>query len=366
MCAILVSADWHLNDNPRDSYRHEWQKQLRDLIADHNVHTLVFLGDLTDEKDNHSAALVNGIVNHLTKLHEVLATCPVCGGGGFSSPGTGYGDVCSECGGQRKNKRPQIFIMKGNHDYVNPECPFFKFTSALPDVTWINTPCIRKIDGTRFLFLPHTHNYQVDWAEIDFAKADMILAHNTFAGTVSESGQQLGGIPTTIFPKDVPVISGDIHMPQDVGCVTYVGSPYTVDFGDSFKPRVLLLDSDGTTKSIPCTGPQKRLVVATDAGNAISKLNAVKGDIVKLRVALNPADKDQWPTIKRELFERATEMGVRLHAIEAIVDKPTAGKHYKVSSSKVRRDDEVLKAYCTSRSISKECQYTAIEIVKEG
>ena len=27
--------------------------------------------------------------------------CKVCGGSGFSTPGTGYGDVCGECGGQR-------------------------------------------------------------------------------------------------------------------------------------------------------------------------------------------------------------------------------------------------------------------------
>lgn len=28
--------------------------------------------------------------------------CPVCGGSGFERPGTGYNDVCSECGGQEE------------------------------------------------------------------------------------------------------------------------------------------------------------------------------------------------------------------------------------------------------------------------
>jgi hypothetical protein len=31
-----------------------------------------------------------------------LVDCPVCGGSGFSGRGTGYDDVCGECGGQKK------------------------------------------------------------------------------------------------------------------------------------------------------------------------------------------------------------------------------------------------------------------------
>lgn len=33
--------------------------------------------------------------------NPILVDCARCGGSGFSSPGTGYGDVCSECGGLR-------------------------------------------------------------------------------------------------------------------------------------------------------------------------------------------------------------------------------------------------------------------------
>jgi hypothetical protein len=32
---------------------------------------------------------------------QPLRDCRVCGGSGFSGRGTGYDDVCSECGGQR-------------------------------------------------------------------------------------------------------------------------------------------------------------------------------------------------------------------------------------------------------------------------
>lgn len=39
--------------------------------------------------------------------------CPRCGGSGFSQPGTGYDDVCSECGGLRKVRIP-VAGRKGN------------------------------------------------------------------------------------------------------------------------------------------------------------------------------------------------------------------------------------------------------------
>jgi hypothetical protein len=35
-------------------------------------------------------------------IGEDVRECPSCGGSGFSGYGSGYGDVCSECGGQKQ------------------------------------------------------------------------------------------------------------------------------------------------------------------------------------------------------------------------------------------------------------------------
>lgn len=42
-------------------------------------------------------------LKHLENLeaHPLLATCAKCGGSGFSGRGSGYDDVCDECGGTR-------------------------------------------------------------------------------------------------------------------------------------------------------------------------------------------------------------------------------------------------------------------------
>lgn len=42
----------------------------------------------------------------LEDKYDHLLDCKVCGGSGFSTPGTGYGNVCSECIGGRTGPRP--------------------------------------------------------------------------------------------------------------------------------------------------------------------------------------------------------------------------------------------------------------------
>ena len=75
--STLVTADLHLNNNSRDSYRHAFIGELIELIKAHKVDTLLVLGDLTHEKDCHNAELVNAIIN--TTLY-ILQSLPVLKG----------------------------------------------------------------------------------------------------------------------------------------------------------------------------------------------------------------------------------------------------------------------------------------------
>lgn len=332
MGKVLLTTDWHLNSNPRDAYRHDWQRELCSVVADNHVDTVAFLGDLTDDKDNHSAALVNKIIDHLSNLRDKCA---------------------------------HIYFLRGNHDYVNPDCPFFQFIEAMPGFSWINTPQhlrVPGLGGRTALFLPHTHDYERDWHDVPFDRdADVIFAHNTFAGTISESGKQLTGIPTSVFPKGVPVYSGDIHIPQEVGPVTYVGSPYTVDFGDDYQPRVLILN--GTrVQSIPCSGTQKRLIEATSAKHALRRLGNISNkDIVKLRVAV--ADRTKWKATKQWLLDEASKLGVRV-LLEPVLEQqqPRTGKRYRVEAA--RRDDEVFADYCAALGVPEDLAKAGMRYVR--
>lgn len=49
--------------------------------------------------------------------------CPRCGGGGFDSPGTGYNNVCSECGGH--GEVPEWMVeKKTERECPDNECDF--------------------------------------------------------------------------------------------------------------------------------------------------------------------------------------------------------------------------------------------------
>lgn len=339
---VLVTSDWHLNGKLRDRYRHDWVRdELPQLIVKHKVYDILMLGDLTDDFDNHPASLVNDIIDLL-----VAATAP-----------------SDNIPWQRR-----LYLMRGNHDYVDPTTPFFKFTKRVPGITWINSPCVYELDDIgSALFLPHTRDYKEDWKRFgnDFKRADICFAHNTFDGTISESGAQLSGIPPSVFPSDLMVISGDIHKRQDVGNITYVGSPYTVDFGDDFKPRVLLL-ADGKVKSIACSGPQKRLIAPKDDGDLRRALKeaGASGDIVKLRITVGKSEQENWGTIKRLIAEEALNMGVRLHSIEPVMPEAIkAASKYRAKAGKPKRDDEVVKEYCKTTGVEDSLTQAGLAIV---
>lgn len=303
--ATLITADLHLNDNPRDQYRHDWfQLALPSYIKKYAIDRLLILGDLTEEKNRHSDWLVNQIVDTLFALGKL---CPV-------------------------------IILRGNHDYINPEYPFFAFASRIQNVTWINRP--RELGYE--LWLPHTRDFENEW-EIDrFSEFKLIYAHNTFQNARSEHGFQLDGIPLSVFRKSNTVISGDVHVPQTLGPVTYVGAPYTIDFGDDFEPRVLRLYDGNHFESIRCAGPQKRLV----QWNGKKWVSA--GDVVKVEAEVDdPAD---WPKIKDEIYSWGERVGVTIFKAVPIMQR----KKQKLAKRQLhspKEDAHVIKEYAKATGL---------------
>ena len=318
---MLVTADLHFTDNPRDSYRFDFLPWFEEQARKKRVSHVVIAGDITEEKDRHSAWLVNKITGQLKSLSE-------------------------QC---------RVVILPGNHDYKTRENPFFEFLKHIPSITWISEPSDNPDIGAaadgmpRCLFLPHTANYERDWAKINFKGYYWIFAHNTFTGARGDNGRQLTGIPLSIFPKDAQVIAGDIHVPQTIGCLTYVGAPYRVDFGDDYEPRILHLQG-GEFDSIPVPGQQKRLVEINSIADLKRRAKDIaKGDILKVRVNLNGDERDQWPEMQEQVKEWGREHGFVVHTVQPKME--AAGKSKAVDRSEARSDAELLEAYAESRGV---------------
>lgn len=331
---ILVTGDLHLNDNSRDSYRHKFMRTLRDIMRKHKPAGLIILGDICDDKDRHSAWLVNKVVDHIARC---AAICPV-------------------------------IALKGNHDYVDIATPFFGFLARVPGVTWVDIPQTGETPSTLVqmglsgaLFLPHTRDYERDWAGLmekgRIGTYSHIFAHNTFDGADAGHGRKLRGIPTTIFPKGSTVISGDIHSPQKLGPVIYAGAPYRVDFGDDYEPRLLFMDGKKIT-SMPAPGAQKRLV---EFGVDKKRLTIIKpggqqaGDILKVRVHIdNRSAMEQWAEHRAAIYEWGEKHEYAIHQVQPMLTeaarKQRAPNLPKVKDV-VKSDDQIFGDYVKARDI---------------
>lgn len=314
---ILVTADLHLSDNARDEYRHAFMKALPGIVAKRKAEGVIILGDLTEEKDRHSAWLVNMMVKHLTAL------------------------------------KVPVIVMRGNHDGISADEPFFGFLRNIPNMRWINDPTPSQQLGTWWherlgpsLFLPHTRDYERDWKDVRplFKHRDYIFAHNTFKGAMSDNGaRQLDGIPTDIFHKHDWVLAGDVHKPQNIGPVTYVGAPYRVDFGDDYAPRVALLRRDqGPTFVRLDHMPQKRLVEFKSTADLVKRDNINKGDILKVR--MHVADYAAWQGVREQIMEWGEKYGYHVHTAIPII-RVKAQRAVVLERAERRDDSEVLKEY---------------------
>lgn len=334
----LVTADLHLSENPRDQYRFDFMKSLRTLVKKYEVDLLIVVGDLTEAKDRHNADLVNRVVTEFYKFSQL-------------SP---------------------VVVSSGNHDWhADAQNPFFSFLRRIAGISWVGTPTsstdlpippLQKLGSS--IFLPFAPNPEKDWKGLKLGQYNRIFCHQAFRGAISESGRTLDfGTPVDIFPKGSNVIAGDIHKPQQIGPVTYVGAPYTIDFGDDYEPRVLLLDK-GKMRSIPCEGSQKRLIDGaslSDIGKQITKLS--KGDILKIRCPLEAGGKKSWQEIKTEIREYAEKHGLIVDGIHPIVTK---SKARTVKAKANQSDEEILRSYATHRRLHDRILKTGLWLMEKN
>lgn len=325
--STILTSDWHFTSNPRDAYRFDFVPWLVKQIVKREVKTLVIAGDLTEVKDNHGAQLTNAIADVIARL---ALSC-------------------------------SVIIVRGNHDGIDADVPFFRFLQYVPNVRFVVKPSSLKVDELgRVLFLPHSTRPLRDWRDALQSKYDYCVAHATFAGTVAENGYELGGIPTNIFAKNAKVFSGDIHIPQKVGPVTYIGAPYHVDFGDEYVPRILHLDNTKVT-SIKVPGPSKRVIEVNALEDLMSVDDLVEGDMVKVRFHL--AGDDAKTGIPRDkVLKWAKDNKIVLSAIAASVT--THGASGVASSKKQVSDVELLHDFAQRTGLDEKTTKLGLRFVK--
>jgi DNA repair exonuclease SbcCD nuclease subunit len=315
----LITSDLHFTDNPKDQYRFDLFPWLKEQAARYGCSYLFILGDITDKKDKHSSKLTNKIIDCLTDLSKNL----------------------------------KIFILFGNHDGLDSNLPFFKFLNKIPNIKFIfDIKRCMSINEETFMFLPHTRDPQGEWKDLDFSEADYIFMHQTFTGALASTKKRLDGMHQN-YLRDAKgvIISGDIHVPQQLGKVTYVGSPYNIHFGDEFEPRILMIrDGDISNLHFPCL--KKHTVVISSPGELSSKSGLEPRDQVKIRLNLDSENLVEWTNYRKEVMKICDEMNLDLYGIELIEDKGETQTGIKCSVNiKNWTKLEVFDRFCEDESV---------------
>ncbi len=332
----LLTTDLHLSEKTEDQYRFD----LFPWIIKHfrnKVGTVIILGDLTDRKNYHADWFVNKIVYHILSLAEHF----------------------------------DVYLLCGNHDYdVDPTQPFFGFLGQYKNVTYMLKPFL---SSSGILFLPHSRKPGEDWTILSKSKTknlNAIFMHQTFRGSVSESGRILEGISSQRFRRfECPIFSGDIHVPQQLGPITYVGCPYHIHYGDKFEPRVLLLNRRFETQDVQFPAPRK-FMLDLDHGKDLYKMRRKlqSGDRAKVRIHLPRSEFGSWPKHRDRVRKMAKKIGITLHSVilkELRSTNKSDNKRIK-NETKIRTHAETFDAFCSKYDIGKDLSNVGSAFLEDG
>lgn len=333
MNAALVT-DLHLTDAPRDAYRWALFPWLIDLLRKSSfpIYYLVLLGDLTDAKDSHNSRLVNRIVDCLTSVltHTVIR---------------------------------RLYVLRGNHDGVDPACPYFRFLRHLPAIHYVDTQWSEDLAGCRVLMLPHTRNPKDEWLLAEFSEPDVIFMHATVQGAVAENGVVLDGVHHGYFTHcRADIYSGDVHVPQQVGKVQYVGAPYPIHFGDKFSGGVTLLQN-GHFHSAPRFDTIRRRSLSIRSVEELRGAGLRAKDQCKISLTLPRAEYGEWSTHKKQITAWCSDNEVVLMGLELAPQDPVATSAGAQAGKHASTPSQVLEAYCRAHKINPSLQKTGLSFL---
>lgn len=282
---MILTADWHLVDTPSEAYRWRVFDELLAYSQKCKDKDICILGDLADKKDRHSSELVNPLCDEFKRLIDHGLT---------------------------------INVICGNHDMPLKGPPFWKFLDMIDDRLMFHTvPFVYK----DVLLLPFSTNPNEEWEGVldDPTDFNAIFMHQPVKGAITESGQVYDTDEQLIFPKGMPVWSGDIHTHQRIGQVRYVGAPHPIKFGDTYECRMIQLDKHYKLIDELHIHTIQKLVVDISSIDELASVKLRKGDQVKVRFSIHPDNIAVWPVEREYITAWAKQRAVILHSIEPTI-----------------------------------------------
>lgn len=312
-------------------YRWKVFESAEQIAIFNNVDEIYILGDTTDRKDRHGASLVNKFVDALVCLHD--------------------------------NTGAEIFILMGNHDAPLQGRPFWNFLNKL-GIYYITQPCYSK----DVLLLPFSNNPLEDWKELKLFESAALMMHQTIAGAVIERNRIIStdACPMPVLPR-MPIFSGDIHRPQRIGAITYVGASHPVRFGEDWRCRALLIHGNDWANPIEVPLPHiRRQILDLDASTNAKDLDYLKqDDQVRIRWHMTKAQLSDWPIQKEVLQAWANGKGVQVLSMEAKLEDTFRHEDAAVVQREIASPEQVIRDFGLDQKLDELTISTGLELIKE-
>ncbi len=200
--------------------------------------------------------------------------------------------------------QPETYVLVGNHDLQNEKGTAHSLEFLKPYVTVVDI--MAKINGL-YLLAYQTDSVFVSKVIDSIPKGSTLICHQGVQGAyLGHYAQDKTSLPPESF-ADFRVISGHYHRRQDIKCgrprkggiglFSYIGSPYTQNFGEANDPEkgFQILHDDGSLEFVP-TNLRKHVVVdviVDHAGYGIPPDISIKpGDLVWAKVSGSKSDLD--------------------------------------------------------------------------
>lgn len=326
----LLTGDWHLTDNPLEEYRWRVFDSILAIHKEKKIDRLFILGDAWDRKDRHTGELLNRFVMNARRLTK---------------------------------EEIELYILQGNHDAPLKGVSYWEFLSDYSKVNYVD----KILDLEDVILLPSSKNPLIDWRDVYFKDKKAIFIHQTVDGAMVERDYVLkADAPLPVFPKGIPVFSGDVHRPQKVGPVTYVGTPHPTRFGEDWPNQVVLVEA-GDYKNphpIPIKSIERVILDIKDWGEVPARLG--EGDQVRIRFYLTKSTISEWPKQEEKIKEWAKKVGVIVVSLEPILTEVLEEGHPVIEADQIETLPplELVKLYGEEEEISDSVLKTGIDIVK--
>ena len=327
---ILLTSDWHLDDNPANAYRWGAFDCLEAWMAESPDNTQIFhLGDICDRKDRHSAELVNKLITRFKTLVD---------------------------------KGAVIYILMGNHDKPITGTPFWSFLDQMSKyITFVTKPHALG----QILLLPYADNPAEAWADIPFNLYRTAFIHQTVTGAKGNNGHTLENNKMIDFPVRLKVYSGDIHTTQTVKRVKYIGAPHPVAFGDDYVCQMIELDDTyNLSREIKVETIQK-LMLRIEQCSQLDEIETRPGDQARVICKLPIADIDKWAAIQDEIIAWGADRQIILASVEPEIEGARSASD--VDEPDLENDPAyILRLFADAEGIDDKMYEIGIALLKEA